>query len=201
MNILKRNKRFILTPIIVTVRLKSKLVRGFTLIELMVVVTIIAIMASIAIPKFSEMMQRARESATKGNLGNCRTAIGIYYGRNDAMYPYRLSGDPPVEPLYEIEGGDADQNWGAANGSPDGMYTRGWSEEVCNDFKAYINKLPESAISPDSSKKTRSGVWNDPDPNNSPSGNHNGWFYCFRKGEVVVNNNGIDMKGNPYTSW
>jgi len=41
------------------------------------VVAIIGIIAGIAIPKFAEMMKRAKESATKGNLGICRTAVAF----------------------------------------------------------------------------------------------------------------------------
>ncbi|HAX61985.1 MAG TPA: hypothetical protein DCX95_05465 [Elusimicrobia bacterium] len=179
----------------------SKKTNGFTLIELMIVVTIIGIIAGIAIPKFAEMMKRAKESATKGNLGICRTAVAFYYGGNEGLYPYRLSGDPPAVPLYELSGGVADQNWGVATGSPDGIYARGWSEELCSDFSPYIRTLPENSVSPDPSKAVRSGVWNEPDSGNLPSGNYNGWFYCFRSGKVVVNNNGVDIKGEPYTNW
>ena len=154
--------------------------KGFTLIELMIVVAIIGIIAGIAIPKFAEMMKRAKESATKGNLGICRTAVAFYYGGNEGIYSYRISGDPPAAPLYEIGGGPADQKWGAANGSPDGIYARGWSEELCADFSPYIRDLPENSISPGQTKEVRSGVWNEPDPGNLPSGNDNGWFYCER---------------------
>ena len=178
-----------------------KKIKGFTLIELMIVVAIIGIIASIAIPKFAEMMERAKEAATKGNLGICRTAVAFYYGGNEGLFPYRISGDPPAAVLYELGGGIADQHWGDANGSPDGIYARGWSEELCNDFSRYIASLPENSISPGPSKTVRSGVWNEPDSGNLPSGDYDGWFYCFRSGKVVVNNNGIDIKGNPYTSW
>lgn len=174
---------------------------GFTLIELMIVVTIIGIISGIAIPKFAEMMRRAKESAAKGSLGICRTAVAFYYGGNEGIYPYRISGDPPAVPLYELAGGVADQHWGDANGSPDGIYARGWSEALCSDFNSYIRTLPENSVSPGQTKTLRSGVWNEPDPGNSPSGNDNGWFYCYRSGKVVVNNDGTDIKGNPYTSW
>ena len=38
---------------------------GFTLIELMFVVAIITILVSLALPKFAQMLEKAREGATK----------------------------------------------------------------------------------------------------------------------------------------
>ena len=65
--------------------LKSK--RGFTLIELMIVVAIIGILAAIAIPKFSQLISKGNEANTKGNLGAIRSALSIYYGDMEGWYP------------------------------------------------------------------------------------------------------------------
>jgi prepilin-type N-terminal cleavage/methylation domain-containing protein len=60
---------------------------GFTLIELMIVVAIIGILASIAIPKFSELIRKSSEGATKGNIGAIRGALSIYFGDQEGVYP------------------------------------------------------------------------------------------------------------------
>src|SRR2546426_158004 len=65
--------------------IKSK--RGFTLIELMIVVAIIGILAAIAIPQFANMVSKSQEGATKGNLGTVRSALSIYYGDTEGLYP------------------------------------------------------------------------------------------------------------------
>lgn len=65
--------------------------RGFTLIELMIVIAIIGILSVIAIPKFVDLVDKAKEAATKGNLGALRSAIAIYYGDNEGIYPYKLN--------------------------------------------------------------------------------------------------------------
>lgn len=60
---------------------------GFTLIELMMTVAIIGLLAAIAIPKFGDMIIRAREAAVRGHMGSIRSAISIYYSDNEGVYP------------------------------------------------------------------------------------------------------------------
>jgi len=52
---------------------------GFTLIELMAVVLILAILAGVALPKFYDYQIRAREAACKGVLGGVRSGIASFY--------------------------------------------------------------------------------------------------------------------------
>ena len=61
--------------------------KGFTLIELMIVVAIIGILAAIAIPKFAELIRKSSEGASKGNIGSIRSALSIYYGDLEGVYP------------------------------------------------------------------------------------------------------------------
>lgn len=61
--------------------------KGFTLIELMIVVAIIGILAAIAIPQFANLVAKSQEGATKGNLGTVRSALSIYYGDTEGFYP------------------------------------------------------------------------------------------------------------------
>lgn len=61
--------------------------KGFTLIELMIVVAIIGILAAIAIPKFADLINKSKEGATKGALSSVRSAIQVYYGDNEGWFP------------------------------------------------------------------------------------------------------------------
>jgi type IV pilus assembly protein PilA len=53
--------------------------KGFTLIELMIVVAIIGILAAIAIPNFMNYQCKAKQSEAKSNLGAIRTAQEVYF--------------------------------------------------------------------------------------------------------------------------
>ena len=49
--------------------------RGFTLIEILIVITIISILLSIAIPQYKQSLRRARESVLRENLYILRTTV------------------------------------------------------------------------------------------------------------------------------
>jgi type IV pilus assembly protein PilA len=60
--------------------------KGFTLIELMIVVVIIGILAAIAIPNFIAMQNRAKEGSTKANMHTFQLAAEDFGVQNDGAY-------------------------------------------------------------------------------------------------------------------
>ncbi len=63
---------------------------GFTLLELLVVMTIIGILAAVAIPALRDSPQRAREAALKENLFTFRSTIDQFHG-DKGYYPPDLA--------------------------------------------------------------------------------------------------------------
>jgi len=61
--------------------------KGFTLIELMIVIAIIAILAAVLVPNFMRAREASRLTACKSNLKNISTSVETYSNDYDGLYP------------------------------------------------------------------------------------------------------------------
>jgi type IV pilus assembly protein PilA len=59
--------------------------RGFTLIELMIVVAIVGILASIALPMYQDMVKRSKTSEAAAALGACKTSYADYVAARNEL--------------------------------------------------------------------------------------------------------------------
>lgn len=64
--------------------------RGFTILELLVVIGIIGVLATIALPKFGGVREDANSAVSKSNLKSLQTAIERYR-LNNGKYPTQLA--------------------------------------------------------------------------------------------------------------
>ena len=108
--------------------------KGFTLIELMIVVVIIGILAAIAIPNFIAMQNRAKEGSTKSNMHTLQLSAEDYGVQNDGAYAANCSSIAPMLPggganfknPFDQQVGDGKAwkdlgTWGSANPGPSGL--------------------------------------------------------------------------------
>lgn len=119
---------------------------GFTLIELIVVMMIIAMLASLAVPRYFGSVQKSKDAALKEDLTLMRDALDKYYGDND-KYPGTLEDlvsrkylrNIPRDPVTEStttwiavppedpdKGGVFDVHSGAEGNAADGSSYKEW---------------------------------------------------------------------------
>lgn len=55
--------------------------KGFTLIELVMIIVILGILAAVAIPRYYDLQDEARSSAERGVVGGIRAGLATYYAR------------------------------------------------------------------------------------------------------------------------
>jgi len=85
-------------------KLKGK--KGFTLIELMIVVAIIGILAAIAIPNFLKFQSKSKQSEAKSNLGAIFTGQVAYFGEANTYGDFpAINWSPSGTPRYHYQMG------------------------------------------------------------------------------------------------
>jgi type IV pilus assembly protein PilA len=83
--------------------------KGFTLIELMVVVLIIAILIAIAIPTFLGLRSRAQNRSAQSDLRNALTAAKAFYTDADTFTGFNAAEGEELEPALD---------WNTTGGAP-----------------------------------------------------------------------------------
>jgi len=93
--------------------------KGFTLIELVMVILLLGILAVVAIPKYFDLQNDAKDAAEKGVLGAVRAGVYTYFAKNRA-YPATLDGastgvcSSTTTPCFDnvlAQGGISDSSW------------------------------------------------------------------------------------------
>ena len=107
--------------------------KGFTLIELMIVVAIIGILAAIAIPNFLKFQAKSKQSEAKTNLKAVFTAETAYFGENNTYGSFDdVNWDPiGTKQIYRYDIGTQTIQPPAptpAVGAPTYARTPGWTD-------------------------------------------------------------------------
>ncbi|MBN1392913.1 MAG: prepilin-type N-terminal cleavage/methylation domain-containing protein [Sedimentisphaerales bacterium] len=73
--------------------------RGFTLVEILIVVVILGILAAIVIPQFSDASEQAKESSLLSDLQTVRSQIELFKVHHNGLVPGAGGGTTPEQAL------------------------------------------------------------------------------------------------------
>lgn len=155
--------------------------RGFTLVELLVVVVIIGILAVIALSRLERAYKTAREGKTFAHLHTMRTAIRMSYTVNHEWPPSITSVGAPT---------------------PDN-----WGDIPHDDFKEFIGpQFPEAMVYntipfDDGNTAFTGGVYQTTNADATAGGNYRGWIYSPVSGNLKINNNSSSSGGKNYNTY
>jgi general secretion pathway protein G len=163
--------------------------RGFTLIEIMIVIIILGVLAAIVLPAFSDATHEARESTLKDCLRYMRNEITIFTAQHRDV--------PPGYP------------GGTLTASPDSTtfvsQMTSCSDELCNlsatpsaifQFGPYLSSMPANPLN------SQVGVWVVTGVTPAPDASQPyGWIYNATTQEIRANLAGTDGAGKPYFNY
>jgi len=177
---------------------------GFTLVELLIVVIILAVLAAIIVPQFSSATIDAQESALDANLARLRSSIELFQAQHGGVYPGGAATTGATCP----SGGTAGS--GAANSAQAFMdHLLMYSDaagRTCSvgdttfKYGPYLRKgIPHDSIT---GKGAVVGeiIVRDPPTGAplAPAAATGGWSYDAKSGQIVMNSNANDTRGKPY---
>lgn len=164
--------------------------QGFSLVEIMIVVTILGILGALAMPVYTEHTTKAKEAAVKTNLSLIRAQIELYRLQHKNVAPGYTSGaTTPVDDLpWQFEGTTTETGTVSKGKTVFGPFTYG----------PYLKKIPEN---PFNGLNAILYVAAATEFSAAANGTSSGWLYKKETAEIRLNWNDTDSKGQNYYEY
>ena len=133
--------------------------RGFTLIEIVIIIVVLGILAAVSIPKYQDITAEAREAAARASLGSLRSGVTIYYANTAVTtgtatwptltqletYNEVMAQGIPANPYQQVDGAADSVVTGVTKGTVVGTrggwaYLEGTGEIWTNTQSAGVNE-------------------------------------------------------------
>lgn len=168
--------------------------KGFTLLEVLIVVAVLGILAAIVIPQMQGQTQAAKESTAKDTLGIWRTQIELYKMQHGGLAPgYKIGfagirSDASITELVNQFSGTSTENGLAVPAPvPSGAYLYG----------PYLKSIPKN---PFNNLRTINYV-DDSETFESKADGQSGWLYKRSTADIRLNWPGTDSRGEKYVDY
>jgi general secretion pathway protein G len=175
---------------------------GFTLVELLIVVIILAILAAIVIPQFTSSTVDAQESALDSNLASMRAAIELFKVQHGNFYPGGVGAAGAGNPVCAAPGAvgtgavDTEAAWIShlTMASDAAGNTCSVRDAVNFRFGPYLRSIPNDPIYTKGATAGDNVVQITGVPLTTAT-LLGGWKFDTRSGQVIMNSAKVDSKG------
>jgi general secretion pathway protein G len=163
--------------------------RAFTLVEILIVVTILGILATIAIPQFSSASSQARENTLKDEMRYLRTQIAVYKAQHEDRAPGYAGGNTSAAPTQATLIAQLTQ-------STDALGNTNPTATSVYRFGPYLSKFPANPINGLDTVMVIGNGAAVPAPDGST-----GFIFKPQTMELIPNLTGADSSGMQYANY